>query len=519
MKQIIDGDTTDYLYDAANRLETVNGVTVNFDANGNLLSNGVMTNTFDAVNRLIETQREGTTLQPVYDGVGNRVAQTKGATTTNFALDVGVGLPEVIYTSKGNTYLHLPGVIMAESAAGETQYLLSDGLGSIRQTVNETATVTTYFEFDPYGNAVNDSGGDPYGYTGEWWEDEVGLLHLRARWYLPADGVFLSRDPVESENPYSYVRGNPVNRVDPSGFFSSETIENSLKQPLNLAFQDRPGLYWLLRDADNGNLIDPLVVDFDANVSDIYPLRNSIKSTTATVKCDQNSGLIFDLHNRQGLTLGDYIEHLDDAAYQEPSGWLWRDKTIRLHYYRLFNQAGRSFYDDFDFDGVSELPDYIGNSAGVPVKLIVGLSTVSILDRYGNVYSVVSPNLGVSFTSYTRVEGYATAGRVPNQETMKRSLTEFGESIGGGVVLGLGTSVPFVNPLSNNWTTFDEYTIGLQAGGSVSITYGWLQDKDETRAWHWLDDAKEDHPSYVPSISKWDHLYDYPGNNCSCGSP
>ena len=44
------------------------------------------------------------------------------------------------------------------------------------------------------------------------------LLHLRARWYAPGTGTFLSRDPVESEPPYQYVRGNVVNRVDPSGY-------------------------------------------------------------------------------------------------------------------------------------------------------------------------------------------------------------------------------------------------------------------------------------------------------------
>ena len=57
----------------------------------------------------------------------------------------------------------------------------------------------------------------PYGYTGEWWEDEIGLLYLRARWYQPETGTFLSRDAVESEPPYQYVRGNVVNLTDPSG--------------------------------------------------------------------------------------------------------------------------------------------------------------------------------------------------------------------------------------------------------------------------------------------------------------
>jgi hypothetical protein len=61
------------------------------------------------------------------------------------------------------------------------RYLLSDGLGSIRQAVDENGAVVAYHEFDPYGKPVqNDS--SPYGFTGEWWQDEVELLHLRARW-------------------------------------------------------------------------------------------------------------------------------------------------------------------------------------------------------------------------------------------------------------------------------------------------------------------------------------------------
>jgi hypothetical protein len=78
-----------------------------FDANGNLLSTGALTPTFDAAKRLVETSRATTTLQSIYNGIGVEVAQTISATTTNFALDVVGGLPEVIYISAGNSYLHL----------------------------------------------------------------------------------------------------------------------------------------------------------------------------------------------------------------------------------------------------------------------------------------------------------------------------------------------------------------------------------------------------------------------------
>ena len=152
---------------------------------------------------------------------GNRVIQTQGTTTTHYALDVAIGLPEVLYTSEGNTYLHLPGIIVAESNSGDTRFLLSDGLGSVRHAADDSGAVVSYHEFDPYGNPIVNyplsTIHSPYGYTGEWWEDEVGLLYLRARWYQPETGTFLSRDAVENEPPYQYVRGNVVNLTDPSG--------------------------------------------------------------------------------------------------------------------------------------------------------------------------------------------------------------------------------------------------------------------------------------------------------------
>jgi RHS repeat-associated protein len=182
-----------------------------------------MTNTWDAANRLTTVERVAHLVAPIYNGVGDRVGQAEGGNTTDFALDV-VGLSEVIRTSEGNSYLHLPGVIVAESAAGETRYLLSDGLGSVRQAIDETGAVVNYNEFDPYGNPVQ-YGSNPYGYTGEWWNSEVGLLHLRARWYLPETGTFLSRDPwagnilwSQTLNGWSYVENNPTNLIDPSGY-------------------------------------------------------------------------------------------------------------------------------------------------------------------------------------------------------------------------------------------------------------------------------------------------------------
>jgi uncharacterized protein RhaS with RHS repeats len=51
------------------------------------------------------------------------------------------------------------------------------------------------------------------------------LLYLRARYYNPADGRFLSRDTwggnynsPQSLNRWNYTQSNPINYTDPSGF-------------------------------------------------------------------------------------------------------------------------------------------------------------------------------------------------------------------------------------------------------------------------------------------------------------
>ncbi|MCB9076145.1 MAG: hypothetical protein H6631_00980 [Anaerolineaceae bacterium] len=60
-----------------------------------------MTNTWDAANRLINSTNS---LTPIYNGVSDRVGQTVESTTTDFALDIAAGLPEVIYTSQSEVY-------------------------------------------------------------------------------------------------------------------------------------------------------------------------------------------------------------------------------------------------------------------------------------------------------------------------------------------------------------------------------------------------------------------------------
>ena len=142
---------------------------------------------------------------------------------TNYTLDLAAGLTQVLDDGT-NIYLYGNGRIT--QAGSTTEYFLGDALGSVRQLVDTNGAVTLTQSYAPYGETVSSvgSGYSAYQYTGES-RDPNGLTYLRARYYAPQDGRFISRDTWAGDynrplslNKWNYVEANPIIFVDPSGF-------------------------------------------------------------------------------------------------------------------------------------------------------------------------------------------------------------------------------------------------------------------------------------------------------------
>ncbi len=205
-----------------------------YDDNGNLTSDGVNSYTWDCANRLLEVDT-GTPAELTayaYDGVGNRIAQAIGTSSpvvTQYLLDTQPGLAKVIAATTGGStdrYVHGPrGIHAMEDNGGNWTWAIQDAQGSVRGEVDNTLAVLGIQHPDPYGNLFGQQGsiGMPFAYTGEM-RDPIGLQYHRARYYNPAMGGWLSLDPFEGQtctpmslNGYSWVEGQAVNAVDPSG--------------------------------------------------------------------------------------------------------------------------------------------------------------------------------------------------------------------------------------------------------------------------------------------------------------
>jgi len=118
-------------------------------------------------------------------------------------------------TTSGNTdrFVHGPtGIHAQKDTAGSWEWMIQDGLGSVRGVASNPLAMLESRQYSPYGMPFGMTGANqtPFGFTGEP-TDANTLLYLRARYYAPALGSFTARDHLDMVNLYSYVGGNAIN--------------------------------------------------------------------------------------------------------------------------------------------------------------------------------------------------------------------------------------------------------------------------------------------------------------------
>jgi RHS repeat-associated protein len=212
---------------ALNQIASFNGQGFVYDANGNLLSDGTRTYTWDAENRLLSI---GYVAQPTwsttfrYDGHGRRIAivttNDSGTTETRY-LWCGDTICQARDATDTVTRRYYPeGELLPGSAT--PLYYAKDHLGSVRDIQAADGSNGASFDYDAYGNPIQSSGSaaPDVRYAKMFYEQTSGLYLTRYRAYDPQTGRWLSKDPLGNAggtNLYAYVNGNPITNIDPLG--------------------------------------------------------------------------------------------------------------------------------------------------------------------------------------------------------------------------------------------------------------------------------------------------------------
>ena len=132
-------------------------------------------------------------------------------------------------------YIRGNDLIYADKGAGTAkQYYIKNPHGDVVQLTDENGKVIKTYEYDSFGNEVNPDRKDenPFRYCGEYYDKETDTIYLRARYYQPYLGRFLTRDTYtgEEDDPlslhlYTYCGNDGVNRIDPGGHFWRKIVE------------------------------------------------------------------------------------------------------------------------------------------------------------------------------------------------------------------------------------------------------------------------------------------------------
>jgi RHS repeat-associated protein len=198
---------TAYVYDARGNRTTVTPPT------------GAATNlSYDQANRLTAF---GSIATYGYNGDGLRMSKTVSGTTSQFLWDVASAVP-LLLKDGSTSYVYGPGGLPLEQInTSAVLWLHHDQLGSTRLVTDSAGVGQATYTYDAYGNLAASTGTitNPLRFAGQYRDGESSLYYLRARYYDPSTGQFLSRDPAVATTgePYAYTNDNPLNGDDPTG--------------------------------------------------------------------------------------------------------------------------------------------------------------------------------------------------------------------------------------------------------------------------------------------------------------
>ena len=233
-----------------------------------------------------------------YDPMGNRVYKASSvAGNRRYIVDIASGLPVILMEiddSNGsitNKYYYANAQILRQANSAGSYFYIHDRLGSIRLVINDAADVNNSYTYSPFGemfaSECNETVYNPFKFTGQWYDSEIGQYYLRARMYDPVLMRFTGRDPVRGkfQNPltlhlYLYCQNDPINYIDRSGKMFEWLLESAIEAKLRLAdIQFNMSIYnrskcvidaFSMMNLRRGAAYDLLIADFDKGLKNTF---------------------------------------------------------------------------------------------------------------------------------------------------------------------------------------------------------------------------------------------------------
>ncbi len=361
-----------------NQLTQTNGpsgiISYDYDGRGNLWREvdgmDVTTYSYDARDRLLGANLpDSTVLAYAYDFGGRRVQQTVNGSSTNYLWDEFSRYGDVVAEiNQSNavlaSYTLAGGRLLSQTRSGATSYYLPDAQGSTRLLADLNGGITDTYDYRAFGETVAQTGTttNSYRYTAQQHDELTDLYYLRARYYSPGLGRFLSRDTwhLDMQNPvewnrYVYVANNPVKFIDPSGLSALVDYAMSISQSAIATI--KATVFSSVVKTSIAALVEGGVYGIAGYVVGLA-VYNYYKSGCRTTQCILDGGNLADLG--EAIFLASVI-NLGDT---------WIQKLATDH------------FENFSDPSTAQADNLIGRIIGFPVLTVSALYLVDFLSDY-----------------------------------------------------------------------------------------------------------------------------------------
>ncbi|MBU2548475.1 MAG: SEL1-like repeat protein [Proteobacteria bacterium] len=259
VEEQVNGQALASQYEPGGRLSKRGQAEYTWDGQGSLTGRkgpqGELALAFDFENRLTRiTGPNGKQAAYQYDEQGLMVSRTVGQRTTYILYDGQNPLAELVRLTPqdpelhwSRLYLYAPAVnvilgmieipLPPDGGAESVWFFHRDHQGNVVLVTDAKGQEAASYRYDPFGNLIAKTGEveAPFRFSGQRYEPLFNLYYMRARFYDPEAGRFISRDPVAgylheglSLNPYLYARNRPLDMSDPLGMWCLPSVNDML---------------------------------------------------------------------------------------------------------------------------------------------------------------------------------------------------------------------------------------------------------------------------------------------------
>lgn len=242
-------ETTTFTYsnDGWNdKLTSVNGTALTYDANGNVLTYGDKSFTWSSGRNLAQITDGSNTYSYSYDENGIRTSKTVNGVTTYYNTQDGLILSQTDGTNTMYFQYNSSGVPLGFIWNNSQYFYLTNQMGDVISITSARGIELVQYEYDEWGavasiytphNSETENtlaNINPIRYRGYYYDNETGYYYLQSRYYDPSICRFINSDSHKYLNLYvktglnlfAYCENDAINGFDLTGCYRTDLAKS-----------------------------------------------------------------------------------------------------------------------------------------------------------------------------------------------------------------------------------------------------------------------------------------------------